>query len=130
MIEIKRCEDSETLKNFGIEKNPDTVVMAAKDRDFVFGIAAAKVCGECAIITKIETKDEYKMFEMDFGLGKSILNLLDLSGVRFVFSNLDDKRLFTALRFSENGEIPPECRKFKESRYFLCLDGYFTAHDC
>lgn len=130
MIEIKRCEEEKIFEKFGIEKSPDTVVMTAKDKDLVFGIAAAKVQGECAVITKIETLDEYKMFEMDFGLGKSILNLLDLSGVRFVFSSLDDKRLFTALRFSENGEIPDECRKYAQSRFFLCLDGYFSVHDC
>lgn len=130
MIEIKRCEDEKTLEKFGIENNPDTVVMTAKDKDLVFGIAAAKVLGECAIITRIETKDEYKMFEMDFGLGKSILNLLDLSGVRFVFSDIDDKRLFTALRFTENEEIHPQCPQKEEHRFFLCLDGYFTAHDC
>ena len=79
MIEIKKCEDSAVLARFGIENASDTVVMSAKDGETVFGVAAAKVCGECAYITKIETTDEYKMFEMDFGLGKSILNLLDLS---------------------------------------------------
>ena len=130
MIEIKRCEDEKIFEEYAIEKSPDTVVMAAKDRDLAFGIAAAKVLGECAIITRIETKDEYKMFEMDFGLGKSILNLLDLSGIRFVFSDIDDKRLFTALRFTENGEIPPDCPQKENHRFFLCLDGYFTAHEC
>ena len=130
MIEIKRCEDIEIFEKFGIEKTPDTVVMTAKDGDLTFGIAVAVVQEENAYITKIETQDEYKMFEMDFGLGKSILNLLDLSGVRFVFSDIDDKRLFTALRFSENGEIPSDCSQCKKGRFFLCLDGYFSVHDC
>ena len=130
MIEIKKCEDSAVFAKFGIENTPETVVMSAKDGETIFGVAAAKVCGECAYITKIETTDEYRMFEMDFGLGKSILNLLDLSGVRFVFSDIDDKRLFTALRFKENEEVSCECFACQPKRFSLCLDGYFSVHDC
>ena len=130
MIEIKKCQDSEILKQFGIEKKEGLEVMAAKDKDLVFGIGAAVVSGISAYLLKIETKEEFKMFDMDFGIAKSVLNMLDLQGVRYVFSNIDNKRLMTALKFKENAEIPEDAKEFTDAKYFLCLDGYFTAHDC
>lgn len=130
MIEIKKCTDPAIYSQFGITADESTVVMIAKDKDLIFGAASARVADNCAVLLKIETRDEYKIFEMDFGLGKSMLNLLDLSGVRFVFSSIDDKRLMTALKFKENAEIPEDAKEFTDGKYFLCLDGYFTAHDC
>lgn len=130
MIEIKKCCDDSVFSEFNIEKSPDIVVMAAKDKELVLGVGAAVVKGCCAHLLKIETKEEFRMFEMDFGIGKSVLNMLDLSGVRFVFSDISDKRLMTALGFKEGIEIPEGATEFTDKKYFLSLDGYFTAHNC
>ena len=130
MIEIKKCAEKNIFEHFGIEQADGIEVMAAKEGDEIFGIGAALIEGNSALLLKIETKDEYKMFNMDFGIAKSVLNMLDLQGVRYVFSDLSDKRPMTALGFKENIDIPEDAKEFTDKKYFLCLDGYFTAHEC
>ena len=130
MIEIKRTTDKKIMSDFSVVAHDNTVVMAATEKDECFGIGVATIKNDYSILEKIEMKDEFKMFEMDFGMGKSLLNLIDLSGIRYVFSDIDDKRLMTALRFKENAELPEGIVTDKEYKYFLCLDGYFTLHKC
>ena len=130
MIEIKKCADKNILEQFGIEQADGIEVMAAKEGDEIFGIGAALVEGDSALLLKIETKEEYKMFNMDFGIAKSVLNMLDLQGVRYVFSDIDDQRLMTALGFKAQADIPEDAKRFTDTALYLCLDGYFTAHEC
>ena len=130
MIEIKRCENSAILNGFSIIPSDETVVMAAAEKDECFGIGVATIKDNYSVIERIEMKDGFKMFDMDFGMGKSLLNLIDLSGIRYVFSDIGDERLMTALRFKKNAELPEELHPDKPYKYFLCLDGYFTVHKC
>ncbi|MBQ4527772.1 MAG: hypothetical protein II998_06850 [Clostridia bacterium] len=130
MIEIKRCENPDVLNEFSIVPNDGTVIMAACEKEEYFGVGVATINGNYSVLEKIEMKDEYKMFDMDFGMGKSVLNMLDLAGIRYVFSNIEDERLMTALRFKKDADIPEDVRPDKAYKYFLCLDGYFTVHKC
>ena len=130
MIEIKKTNDSNVYKEFDIDVNEKTTVMAASEKGEVFGIGVAKFEDGYAVIEKIEMKDGFKMFEMDFGMGKSVLNMIDLEGTRYVFSNLEDDRLMTALRFKKDSGLPDDVKPDKDYKYSLCLDGYFTLHKC
>ena len=135
MIEILRCNDDAVINEFGFEKSPGLVVMTAKDKDDVFGAGAIDISGSIAVFKDIKIKEEFKMLGLEHGMGKSLLNLADLSGVRYVFANSDDERLMKMLRFKDNTS---EARKnagfeadgFDGFRYFLDLAGYFTVHGC
>lgn len=130
MIEIKKTTDTNVYREFDIDVNEKITVMAAKEKDEVFGVGVARFENGYAVIEKIEMKDGFKMFDLDFGMGKSVLNMIDLEGIRYVFSNLNDDRLMTALRFKKNSDLPDDVKPDKEYKYFLCLDGYFTLHKC
>jgi len=135
MIEILRCTDESVIEEFGFEKTDGLVVMTAKDKNDVFGAGAIDISGNTAIFKAIKIKEEFKMLGLEHGMGKSLLNLADLEGVRYVFSNSDDERLMKMLRFKQN---TPEVREnaeytgegFEGFRYFLDLAGYFTTHSC
>lgn len=128
MIEIKTTSEKSVYDEFGFDIN--SIVMAVKDKDEVLGAGSVSIHNGYAILEAISFKEEYKMFNMDFGLGKSLLNLLDLRGVRYVFSDMEDDRLMTALRFKKDFEIPSDIDIGKKYQRFLCLDGYFTVDEC
>ena len=135
MIEILRCNDESVADEFGFEKTSGLVVMTAKDKDDVFGAGAIDISGSTAVFKAIKIKEEFKMLGLEHGMGKSLLNLADLSGVRYVFSDSDDERLMKMLRFKENTAEARENAEFDAAgfdgfRYFLDLAGYFTVHGC
>lgn len=135
MIEILRCTDIQIIKEFGFDISSATVVMTAKDKDEVFGAGAIDINGDVAVFREIKIKEEFKMLGLEHGMGKSLLNLADLDGVRYVFSDSDDERLMKMLRFKENtAEIREEAEflsdEYNSFRYFLDLNGYFTVHSC
>ena len=55
----------------------------------------------------IAMKEEYKMFGLEFGIGKALLNMLDLGGVRYVCADSLDERLATSLRFITKAWVLP-----------------------
>lgn len=128
MIEIKKTTSPEVYKEYGFPMEPGTVVMAAAEKDDIFGAGAVTIKDGYAILENIVMKPEFQGFNMEFGMGKSLLNMVDLAGIRFVVSDCDDTRLMTALRFKQNAELPEDFTPDREYKYFLCLDGYFTAH--
>ncbi len=135
MIEILRCNDESVKDEFGFENSPGLVVMTAKDKEEIFGAGAIDIRENIAVFKEIKIKDEFKMLGLEHGMGKSLLNLADLDGVRYVFSNSDDERLMKMLRFKENSAELREKSEFSSDeynsfRYFLDLNGYFTVHSC
>lgn len=126
MIEIKKTADTSVCESFGFDNS--SIVMSAKDGDEILGAGAVKIADGYAILLNIKMKDEYKMFNMEFAIGKSLLNMLDLSGVRYVVSDMDDERLLTSLRFKK--DAIEGLKTDKEYKGYLCLDGYFTEHGC
>ena len=131
MIEIKKCDDIKILKSFGIEKSGISA-MAMKEKDEVLGIGTFYTDKNYCVIENIIMKKEFDIFEMKFGLIKSILNLVDLEGIRFAFSDISDERLMKAARFTESlsEEYKDDVKIDKNYKYYLCLDGYFTNHMC
>lgn len=126
MIEIKKTDEAFVYEEFGFDTN--SIVMSAREGDEILGAGAVTVNDGYAILSEIKMKDEYKMFNMEFGMAKSLLNMLDLSGVKFVVSDMDDERLLTSLRFKK--EPPEGLRTDKEYKGYLSLEGYFTEHSC
>lgn len=126
MIEIKKTNDKAVCEDFGFDEG--SVVMSAKDGDEILGAGAVRLADGYAVLSDIKMKDEYKMFNMEFAIGKALLNMLDLSGVRYVVSDMEDERLMAALRFKK--DAPEGLKSDKEYRCYLCLDGYFTEHSC
>ena len=126
MIEIKKTTEKEVFDTFSFPEN--STVMSAQESGEVLGAGAVIIENGYAVLSDIKMKDEYKMFNLEFGIGKSLLNMLDLSGIRYVVSDMEDDRLLTSLRFKKDCEIPEEITFNKEYKYFLCLDGYFTEH--
>ena len=128
MIEIKKTTSKEVYDEFGFDSS--STVMAVKDGDELLGAGSVILKDGYAVMDKVCMKESYKMFNMDFGLAKSLLNMLDLAGVKYVFSNIDDDRLMTALRFKKEFETPEDVNITDEYSRFLCLDGYFTSGGC
>lgn len=128
MIEIKKTSQKEIYDQLGFPES--SVAMAAVESGEVLGGGAVTICDGYAVLENIVMKDEYKMFNLEFGIGKSLLNMLDLSGVRYVCSNLADERLMTSLRFKTDAEFPDGVMPKENYKYFLCLDGYFTGEHC
>ena len=126
MIEIKKTDDKSVYEEFGFSEN--AIVMSAKEANEIFGAGAVEIKDGYAILSDIKMKDEYKMFNMEFGMAKSLLNMLDLSGVKYVVSDMEDERLLTALRFKK--DVPEGLKTDKEYKRYLSLDGYFTEHSC
>lgn len=131
MIEIKKINDKDILKSFGI-KDDNVLAMAMKEKDEIFGVGTFYIKQNFCVIDKIIMNDGFDLFEMKFGLLKSILNLVDLEGIRFAFSDISDERLMKGARFSEslNEEYKDDVTPDKNYNFYLCLDGYFTNHQC
>ena len=128
MIEIKKTTSKEVYEEFGFDSS--STVMDVKDGDELLGAGCVTLKDGYAVMDKVCMKESYKMFNMDFGLAKSLLNMVDLAGVKYVFSNIDDDRLMKALRFKKEFEIPEGVNITDEYSRFLCLDGYFTSGGC
>lgn len=135
MIEILKCDDKSVIAEFGFKENDNLVVMTASDKTDVFGAGAIYIYGNIAIWGEIRIKDEFKILGLEHGMGKSLLNLADLAGVRYVFANSSDERIMKMLRFKDNtfqrrqdAEFTSE--NYNDYKYFLDLAGYFTVHGC
>lgn len=125
MIEILKTKNEEIYKAFGFDSS--CIVMAASDSGEVLGAGAVMIKDGYATLEGIAMKEEYKAFNMEYAIGKSLLNMLDLSGIRFVATNTKDERLAISLRFKKE---KPEDAPIPDFDYYLCLDGYFTEHSC
>lgn len=128
MIEILKTQDASVYEEFGFP--PSSVAMAASDSGEVLGAGAVSIYDGYAVLAGIAMKKEYQMFNLEFGIGKALLNMLDLGGVRYVCADNLDERLAASLRFKTDYELPEDCKPDKSYKYFLCLDGYFTSGHC
>lgn len=136
MIEIKHTDDKGLISDFGFEPESGSLFMAAKDGNIVLGLGEIKLCGIYAILKSIKMSDEIGLFGFKSAIAKSLLNLADLRGVRFIFSNSDEERLLLSLRFKKCAEVDFSEKKYDENivkksadyKNFLDLDGYFNAH--
>ncbi|MBR3933025.1 MAG: hypothetical protein IKJ68_03830 [Clostridia bacterium] len=132
MIEIKKCETLQGLEDFGFDLYPTSVIMAAKDKDEILGAGEIIAYDGYAVLGKIFVKEEYQGMMMDHSIAKSLLNMADLGGIRYIFCDMEDSTLARRLLMKENTQsdlldLPKIVSRYK---YFLDLDGYFTTHGC
>lgn len=127
MIEVKKCDSLEGLENFGFDLYPNAVIMAAKDKDEILGAGQIIVCNGYSILGKIAVKKEYEGMMLEFSIAKSLLNMADLGGIRYIVSDMEDDSLAKRLRMDTKADpdAPKICQRYK---YFLDLNGYFTSH--
>ena len=69
-------------------------------------------------------------FSLEFGMGKALLNVADLRGVRHaVTDNKDIEDKLKALKFKTVEEAGDEVPDYiADFEYYLNLDGYFVAN--
>lgn len=132
MIEVKKCDSLIGLENFGFDLYPNAVIMAAKDNDEILGAGQIIVCNGYSILGKIAVKEEYEGMMLEFSIAKSLLNMADLGGIRYIVSDMEDEALAKRLRMEnfspeKNPDAPKICERYK---YFLDLNGYFTTGCC
>lgn len=130
MIEIKKCDSLEGLECFEFDLYPEAVIMAAKDKDEILGAGQIVACNGYCILGKIAVKKEYEGMMLEFSIAKSLLNMADLGGVRYIVSDMEDDSLAKRLRMDKfsaekTPDAPKNCERYK---YFLDLEGYFTSH--
>lgn len=131
MLTIKIDETKYALE-MGIKLPEGATVMTVKDKDELMGIGVMRIFEGYALLDDICIKEEFRDFSLEYGLGKSMLNVIDLRGIRYVASSNDNiQKQLTALRFrpieeaKDSLELPDEILKYN---MYLNLDGYFVAN--
>ncbi len=89
-------------------------VMQATENGKIVGMGAASMCPAYAVLEAVVCDDD----TIAYGMGKAMLNSLDLGGVGYVLiKNESIYPLAKRLRFQET----------TEGTYRVSLDGYFTS---
>lgn len=132
MIEIKKCDSLQGLEDFGFDLYPTSVIMAAREKEEILGAGEIIAYDGYAVLGKIFVKEEYNGMMLEHSIAKSLLNMADLGGIRYIFSDMEDSALARRLLMKENTQsdllnLPKIVSRYK---YFLDLDGYFTTHGC
>lgn len=107
---------SEFLKELGYVKDlQNKIIMTAKDGDIYLGAGALELIGSKVYLNFVDTKDDE--LSLRLGIAKSLLNLADLRGIKFVYGNNEDlEKIYKLTRFKKEND-----------EYILNLEGYF---DC
>jgi len=129
MIEIKKCDTLAGLEDFGFDLYPTSVIMAAKEKEEILGAGEIIAYDGYAVLGKIYVKPEYDGMMLDHSIAKSLLNMADLGGIKYIFTDMEDDMLAKRLRMTPNEEVsidtlPKIVTRYK---YFLNLEGYFTT---
>lgn len=129
MLTIK-TDDVKYADAMGIALPEDAVIMTVKDGEELLGLGVMRLFDSYALLDGIYIKDED--FSLEYGLGKSMLNVIDLRGIRHVASdNADIQKQLTALKFKPIDDVEDKADMPKEvlnCRMYLNLDGYFLAN--
>lgn len=131
MLTIKPEENFEYVgKELEIEIPGDSVVMVMADGDDLMGAGIMRLEEEICTILDICIKEEFCDFQLEFGMGKALLNTADLRGAHYAVTNMDGReRLLCALRFKNaedlKEDVPESIRNFEK---ILCLEGYFDSN--
>ena len=129
MLTVKIEENyAAALNEMGIEAKDGIYVMAMRDKELLMGVGTMRIFDGFASLEDICMKEEFKGFDLEFGMGKSMLNFLDLKGIRNVATNIQNERLTTALRFKPFAESEFSGEFSGDWSYCLNLDGYFASN--
>lgn len=131
MLTIK-TDDAKWADTMGITLPQDATIMTVKDGEELLGLGVMRLYESYALLDGIYIKDEFSDFSLEYGLGKSMLNVIDLRGIRHVASDSEDiQKQLSALKFKllkdieDKSDIPKEVLN---CRMYLNLDGYFLAN--
>ena len=130
MLTIKVEENFEyALEQLGITAPIGSIVMTMCDGELLMGVGIMCLFDSYAVIDGIYIKGEFADFSLEYGMGKSMLNVVDLRGLRHaVCSNTDMERVLKSLRFKKTSEIAEVPQELTEYGYYLNLTGYFDAN--
>ncbi len=131
MLTIK-TDDAKWADEMGITLPEDATIMTVKDGEELLGLGVMRLYEGYAFLDGIYIKDGLGDFSLEYGLGKSMLNVIDLRGIRHVASdNSDMQKQLSALRFKPMEDIEDKSTMPKEvlnCRMYLNLDGYFLTN--
>ena len=119
MLEFKVVIDKKDAGNYlsgcGIDSDiSKMMVMVACDGARIVGVGAVSMQNGETVIEEIAADD----FSIEYGMGKALLNSLDLGGIKnVIIKNERLADLAKKLRFQSNNS----------GEFHLCLDGYFTG---
>ncbi len=102
--------------------------LAATDKDKLLGVGAVRLETDWASLLAIRFLPEYDAPDLQFGMGKALLNFIDRREIRFVACS--DKTLaplLERLRFRVFDGTDAPCLP-PDTAYYLDLTGYFDAH--
>lgn len=130
MITIKIDENPQSaLEQMNITAELADTVMTVTERGELLGVGVMELHDEYALLKGVYIKEEFDCFELEFGLAKSMLNAVDLKGIRCaVTDGIGSGRLITALRFKPSSVCGRVEKYVTNRKYYLNLDGYFTAN--
>ncbi len=131
MLTIKIENDyAGALKEMGIKTDGISGVMTIRDGGELLGLGTMRAFEKCISVDKIVIKDSAKDFNLEYGLGKSMLNFIDLKGYRYaVSSNCNMDKLLKALKFKPAAQCAEDMEIIGgDWLYCLNLDGYFTSN--
>lgn len=124
------------LKTLGrIERRSGcNIIMVAKDREEILGVGVMILAEQYGFIKDIIVKPEYESMQLDYGMGKAMLNFIDRREIMDVYAgasweNVNFKKTLERLGFveRENKDRPPLVSGFDDVLY-LNLEDYFTSH--
>ena len=131
MLTIKFEENpKKALEQLGLTAPSDSMVMTMCDGDVLMGVGIVKLMRDHAEICGVHIAEEFNDFSLSYGMGKSLLNAVDLRGIKHVYSNMaDSEALMRALKFKKAEDIEDKCLEEMNSYiYYLNLTGYFDAN--
>ncbi len=119
MLEFKVVLDKDGAQRYLNENNIDTdiskmMIMSVCDGEIIAGVGAVSMENNKVVIEQIKCDDE----TLEYAMGKSLLNSLDLGGIKQVYiNNPSIEKLAQKLRFKMD----------EDGIYSLNLEGYFTG---
>ncbi len=119
MFEFKVVLEKDDAQKYLNENGLDTdiskmMVMSVLDGEKIAGVGAVSMENNMVVIEQIKCDDD----TLEYAMGKSLLNSLDLGGIKTVYINNSLlENLAKKLRFNRN----------EDGNYSLNLEGYFTG---
>lgn len=130
MITIKLEENPQkVLEDIGRSYIGKLSVMSMREGEELLGTAVAEILDGYARVLDIFIKEEFRDFSLEYGLGKALLNMVDLGGIKHaVCDNANMEKLLEALKFRRTDLCENVPQELERHSYYVNLDGYFDSN--
>lgn len=133
MITIKTEEAKSAASELGIDITEGMILMAVRDSGELLGAGVMRLFENYASLDVIKFKEQYEDFNLKYGLGKSMLNLIDLRGIKYAVSSCAElDGILKALRFKKLSEAEnvDDIKDIITEDWIYCLnlEGYFNSN--